>query len=169
MARKRLPPYLRLSVDKTAMDRYYKGAVTRFFGAGSDALLEVVKLIRKRMNKAGSKPYRPTPWVTDRQRNAFFRSNGFGGGIPHHRPRSGGYRRGWVIQEIGATRAKDRIVLTNHYRGAVHIGGDLRGYQSPIHRGRWANLAQVLKEEMAKLPKRIRESVKSSWKRTRSG
>jgi hypothetical protein len=45
------------------------------------------------------RPY-PLPWTSERQRRAFFATNGFGGGIPHRRRRPSQVQQGWRTEYI---------------------------------------------------------------------
>ena len=119
-------------------------------------LLETAQQIRGRMAEEGKPITYPVQWDSEKQRRAFFATNGFGGGIPH--VRTGAYQRGWTAEprSFGA-------VLFNHTRGAGAIGGTPSGWQSRIHRNRWNYLLQILSEELTKIPDAIRNkfSVRS--------
>lgn len=107
-----------------------------------------------RLKKPGKKPKRPVPWVSIRQRQAFFASNGFGGGIPHRR--RGSYEKGYRIRQI--PRGHE---LSNPTRGAKHIGGSARGTgQSPIHHGIWPLMRAEVDKEVAKLPSAVVQHLK---------
>lgn len=103
--------------------------------------------VRKRMSEPGAPVTGPIEWDSDKQRKAFFASDGFGGGIPHNR--TGAYERSWTVerQPLGAFLFADSP--------AAAIGGFPGGWQSKIHRGRWNNLTRVLFDELSKIPNEI--------------
>lgn len=103
--------------------------------------------VRQRMSEPGSPSASPVQWDSDKQRAAFFASDGFGGGIPYNR--TGAYERSWTVerQPLGA-----HLFAPSP---AAAIGGFPAGWQSRIHRGRWNNLTRVLFDELAKIPNEI--------------
>jgi hypothetical protein len=59
-------------------------------------------------------------WKSERQRRAYFASNGFGGGIPYRRNHR--VARGWRVVVISAARAE--IAVENSERAARFVEGD---------------------------------------------
>jgi hypothetical protein len=51
--------------------------------------------IKRRLAEMPGPPKRPIQWTSEKQRQAFFASNGFGGGIPHIR--TGDLARSWEV------------------------------------------------------------------------
>lgn len=66
-------------------------------------------------------------WKSERQRRAFFASDGFGGGIPHRR--TGGLQAAWEVEITGRDFNTD-IYVNNDVPGAIYVQGD---YQQPFH------------------------------------
>lgn len=110
--------------------------------------------IRRGMQVQGQTPTHPINWVSIKQRQAFFASEGFGGGIPH--VRSDQYVNAWQVENIG-----DGYRLVNKSEGAKFIGGDAYGTnQSPIHAGRWPLFRDVSDEEIKKLPENVLREIR---------
>lgn len=61
---------------------------------------------------------KPIQWTSDRQRKAFFASNGFGKGIPYKR--TGGLAKMWVVEVRGNT-----IVIENKSAIGKYVYGSL--------------------------------------------
>jgi hypothetical protein len=114
---------------------------------GRQGIYRTMKRISKRLQKPGAPIFYPVNWDTDRQRKAFFATEGFGRGIPTGR--SGDYQQGWRIVE----KLPRGYEMTNRAEGARFIGGDFEGQgQSRIHMERWPLVFEILNEEIGKLP-----------------
>jgi hypothetical protein len=120
--------------------------------AGLQSMRQVAFNVRQRMQAEGKPVTYPVQWDSERQRRAFFATNGFGKGIPYRRTNR--YRFGWreEHQAFGAT------LRNEHPAGA--IGGLTSGWQSRIHRGRWPHLLTVLFEELSRVPADITNRLK---------
>ena len=114
-----------------------------------DVLFVTAESIRLRMSEPGKPSTSPVQWDSEKQRKAYFASNGFGAGIPYHR--TGDYERGWAVE-----RKPMGVALVNPFPAAGAVGGLPSGWQSKIHRNRWNYLLQILSEELSKLPDAIR-------------
>ena len=124
--------------------------------AASMGVIEDAALrIQARMNVVGKPISYPVQWDSEKQRRAFFATNGFGHGIPYER--------------TGKTKWSVRKSFENEVDlFAPHAAGAVFGmptatppfWQSRIHRGRWVVLKDVLTEELARLPKEIMQSLK---------
>ena len=119
--------------------------------AGLWALESAAKRVQRRMQEPGKPSTSPVHWDSIRQMQAFFASNGFGGGIPYRR--RGIYEKGWQIR-----RSPNGTDLSNRTRGARFIGGLPSGgdlspgkKQSSIHKGRYRLLRPTVDEEIKKL------------------
>jgi hypothetical protein len=64
----------------------------------------------------------PIQWTSERQRRAFFATNGFGAGIPYRR--TGGLARSWVITNA-IQSGRYTITLANTSRAAKFVYGTL--------------------------------------------
>lgn len=83
------------------------------------------------MQQPGLEPTYPIEWASDKQRKAFFATNGFGGGIPYKRDMQ--YEQDWKAVPI-----QDGVMVQNEDSAAIFVAGDEEGKdQSPIHKRRW--------------------------------
>lgn len=118
-------------------------------------IYRTMQAIQKRMRQPGAKPTYPIQWESEKQRRAFFASNGFGGGIPHVRINR--YVDAWKISKFGDIGYQ----LSNTSKGAQYIGGNAYGQnQSTIHQGRWPLFRDVTDEETRKLPEEINKEIR---------
>ena len=93
-------------------------------------------------NTSGSPSEHPVKWDSERQRKAFFASDGFSGGIPTQR--TGQTMRDWQL-----VRLDNGYSLYNADDAASHVYGDINGKgQSSIHEGRWPLLNDIVIEEI---------------------
>lgn len=131
--------------DISALPEFLKG----FLVDVRQVMIETAYRVKTRMAEPGAPSSSPKEWDTDRQRKAFFASDGFGGGVPYER--TGAYQASWTVerQPLGA------VLYAPHPAGA--IGGMPSGnlWQSSIHRGRWNYLPRILFEEIGKIPTEI--------------
>ena len=115
-----------------------------------DVLYETASRVRDRMAEEGKPVRYPINWDSEKQRRAYFATNGFGRGIPYQRTQR--YQLGWRLQRVplGTT------LSNKHPAGAVGgLPGTPSGWQSRIHRGRWPYLLDVLFDELKKVPQSI--------------
>jgi hypothetical protein len=118
--------------------------VSGLFTDVRDTLFETASRIKERLSQEG-KPIRyPVQWDSERQKRAFFATNGFGAGIPYQR-----------TQRTRLGLQLERVPLGTNLR-IPHPGGAVfglpSGWQSRIHRNRWPHLLTVLFEELARIP-----------------
>ncbi|MFH0938248.1 MAG: hypothetical protein V1899_03070 [Planctomycetota bacterium] len=110
--------------------------------------------------KTAGKPIRyPVNWDSERQRRAYFASDGFGAGIPYRR--TGAYEKGWYIRRNPRpSRAQDGYSLIHGSPIAKYIGGDAYGNrQSNIHRNRWVMVRDTMEKAVRGLPQDIAEHI----------
>jgi hypothetical protein len=120
---------------------------------GRQQIYFTMRRIKARMSKAGKKPSYPIKWDSEKQRKAFFASDGFGHGIPTRR--TGTYINGWTIEPI-----TNGYKMVNQADYAKFLGGDAYGaVHSGIHIGRYEILRDVTEEEVANLPKEIEDQI----------
>lgn len=82
---------------------------------------------------------KPTRWKSDKQRRAFFASNGFGAGIPYRR--SGRASRGWQAT-FDNTPTGGTLTIEHEWPQIVFVQGD---YQQPFHQDTgWVRLDDVV-------------------------
>lgn len=139
---------VRFKLDTKDADRKFAAFIAGSPKAERDELLVATEEIQAGMQVEGSAPPSPVPWVSTRQKVAFFASKGFGGGIPT--TRTGKYVRNWKIESRSSGIG---YVLSNRSRGAKYIGGLQSGTgQSSIHEGRWPLFRNVIDAVVASLP-----------------
>lgn len=120
---------------------------------GRRQIRTVMNRIQKRMSKPGDPPAYPIQWDSDKQRKAFFATDGFGRGIPTKR--TGEYAGGWEIKSV-----TNGYQIENKTEYSKFVGGDAYGVvHSGIHAGRWAVLRDVADEEVATLPDEIEQEI----------
>lgn len=120
-----------------------------------DAAVEV----RAEMKEPGADPIYPIHWDSDKQRRAYFATDGFGAGIPYKR--KGTYEKNWKVVPIGGSNPTAQgYDVVNDLPQARYIAGTSRGAkQSNIHKGRWNVFREVFDRVVAKLPKTVQRSV----------
>lgn len=121
--------------------------ITGLFNDTRDVLFETVIRIKERISQEGEPVRYPIQWDSERQKRAYFASNGFGAGIPYKRTHA---------MRLGIK--EERVPLGTNLR-IPHPGGAVLGlpgspstWQSRIHRGRWVYLLKVLFEELDRIP-----------------
>lgn len=132
------------------MTRSYKeipAFVNGLFTDTRDVLFETASRIKERLTPEGKPVRYPIDWDSERQKRAFFATNGFGAGIPYRRTHA--MRLGIKLERV----ALGSNLSIPHPGGAVY--GLPSGWQSRIHRNRWTHLLTVLFEELAKIPVEI--------------
>lgn len=126
---------------------------------GKATIYERLVIAKTEMSKQPSRPKPPGLWDSKKQMLAFFRSGGFGGGIPY-KP-TGGAARSWALQAVA-----NGWKLYNKFAQAVYLFGNYEGErQSVIHAGRRPNFALTMKEHIERLPKTIQANLDSAIKR----
>lgn len=115
---------------------------------------------RRELAKQPTRPKPPGLWDSEKQRIAYFKSGGFGAGIPY-KP-TGKASRSWIIRKT----SKIGWTLTNTFKAAVYLFGNWEGErQSVIHAGRRPNFAETLKKHIEALPKTIQNNIDGVIKR----
>ena len=80
----------------------------------------------------------PIQWTSDKQRRAFFATDGFGRGIPTRR--TGAYRKGYQVFVVPSPDGF-LVVLRNDNPAAAFVGGI---WQQPFHQDTgWAKVSDV--------------------------
>jgi hypothetical protein len=105
----------------------------------------------EQLKEAGKPVTYPIQWDSERQKRAYFATNGFGAGIPYQRTETYQYSGHVAPKPYGAQFFKP------HPAGA--IGGTFEGWQSRIQRGRWKKIFNVVDDEVSKLPERIKMNM----------
>jgi hypothetical protein len=102
----------------------------------------------------------PYQWTSEKQRRAFFATNGFGGGIPSQR--TGALKEGWDYQ---ATNSQwDRVNITNDTPYAQFVQGQnmQRGHLAD----KWRNIIDVVATNTAGALQAAKRAV-ADWLKTK--
>lgn len=125
--------------------RLFPSALERVHATG-DRIIKV-------MRTPGKPPTHPIQWDTERQKRAYFATNGFGGGIPTVRTDES--PNAWKV--IKTDRGAD---MSNPLSHAGYLYGTERGErQSRIHRGRHPIFRKIVDSMIARLPRSVRDRL----------
>lgn len=94
--------------------------------------------ILKQLRKTPGRPHYPLRWKSERQRRAFFATNGFGGGIPY--ARTGKLEAGWDARFTFSGDGGSFVVENDTPYARYVVGYD----QQPFHEGRWVYAPSVV-------------------------
>lgn len=120
---------------------------------GKRRIYNMMLRVRTRLRTPAPRPSYPINWDSEKQRRAYFATNGFGRGIPYRR--NGRYEGGW---DIVPTETGYR--LENKWDKARYVSGYHDGSgQSAIHAGRWPLFQEVVEEEIQELPEDIEQYI----------
>lgn len=128
-------------------------AVAKF---GDDIVIQIQTEMAKaaanvidEMSEPGVEPPYPIHWTSMKQARAFFKSKGFGGGIPHKR--TDRHAQGWQMDTQG-----NGIVMYNNVRGSKFLYGDARSTaQQPMYHTFWPSFREVVDYHRKQIPDRI--------------
>lgn len=145
---------MKVTVKVTGGKKVYQSIVK--LGESIDTIVNAD--IEKQMNAALKELQRPgkpitypVKWDSERQRRAFFATDGFGSGIPYKR--TGRYSKSFRVVKTGKG-AKRSYALINTWAKAKYVGGDARAQrQSRIHAGRWPLVADTVRKFAQRLVK----------------
>lgn len=119
---------------------------------GRKRIYEALLKVRTILRKAGTRPTHPIHWDSERQRRAYFATDGFGRGIPSSRT---GSERRWEIVRLGQGYRFEHPSLH-----AVYLWGNFEGgRQSRIHEGRWPLMQPAVEEAVMGLPPDIESHI----------
>ena len=128
------------------MRKIEAGIIETALRYGRQDLKATLEKAQFELSKPGKPITYPVKWDSEKQRRAFFATNGFGRGIPT--PRSNTYRTSWVLKKTASGYS-----LSNATSYAEWVGGDAYGKkQSRIHQGRWAVARDVVQEAITTIP-----------------
>jgi hypothetical protein len=115
-------------------------AIPHVVNADIQAALESA---RDDLAKPGKRIAYPVQWDSERQRRAYFATDGFGHGIPYKR--TGEYESGWQVKQTGTGTARE-FTISNATVWSKWVGGTAYGKnQSNIHTGRWPIAQEVVR------------------------
>jgi len=120
---------------------------------GRQRIYDALVRARTRLRAPVSRPSHPIHWDSERQRRAFFASDGFGRGIPSRR--TGRYQRGWELVRLGNGYRMENAADHAKYLGGSYEGGG----QSSIHASRYPLFQQVVEDEIQELPPEIEQYI----------
>ena len=120
---------------------------------GRKRIYDMMVRVKGKLNRPAPKPSYPIQWDSEKQRRAFFATDGFGRGIPSQR--TGRYEKGWNIVKLA-----NGYRMENNAPAAGYIGGDYAGQgQSRIHAGRWPLFQEEIESEIQDLPPDIEQHI----------
>lgn len=126
---------------------------------GAERIYLRLQRAQAKLKTPGKRIRYPVNWDSERQRRAFFATDGFGRGIPTRRTDT--YVKGWHIRRNPrAARALPGWSLINETNYARYVGGSAYGDgQSSIHRGRWILARDVMDNAVNGLPNEIEQYI----------
>lgn len=159
-----------MSLRTDELKDFFKRLVFNSEESLKESFGETARLITEDMREVGKPSTSPVQWDSEKQRKAYFASDGFGAGIPYVRKND--YVNSWKKTEL----PNGWEVSAKHPAGAV--GGTLKGasslfsqggqsfstWQSKIHRGRWRSFLVTATQRISEMPKRMIAKLKTAVK-----
>lgn len=157
---------MRLQSNVDTVKRELRAFFDRSEKAAKEILGETAAQITEDMREPGKPVEYPVQWDSEKQRRAFFATDGFGKGIPY--TRTGAYANGWKKEEL----PNGFSVSNQHPAGAIggtlsgapsllaQGGTSLRTWQSKIHRGRWKLFLVTAAQRISELPRTIIQKLR---------
>jgi hypothetical protein len=137
---------------KKAVQTALIGVMGKVEKAAMLTLYVTAQNIRDEMKEEGRPVTYPIQWDSEKQRRAFFATDGFGRGIPTK-------RTGQAVGAWKAIRTQDGAETSNPLAHIMHISGR---QQSRIHKGRWKLFHVTVESVLKKLPETLRVRVIAS-------
>lgn len=120
---------------------------------GRRRIYNMMLRVRSELRKPGKPVTYPVKWDSERQRRAYFATDGFGKGIPSRR--TGKYNAAYQIK-----RTETGYQLYNGTSYGKYVGGSAYGTgQSRIHQGRWKLMRDVVDAEVEALPQEVIDEI----------
>lgn len=133
----------------------------------NDDVRLMLESAQRELSQEGQPITYPVRWDSERQRRAFFATDGFGRGIPTKR--TGAYVRAFRVEKTGFGAAR-AYTLFNDARHARYVGGSGTGVgQSRIHQGRWKIIAQVVEKYARNLVRVVETGIREVIQRAGFG
>jgi len=99
----------------------------------------------------------PVHWDSEKQRRAYFATDGFGAGIPYKR--TGKYEGGWEVKQTGTGTARE-FTISNRVPYSKYVGGNAYGkQQSNIHSGRWILAQETVRKHAEAGLTKVRQDI----------
>lgn len=126
---------------------------------GAQRIYNAMLKAQAMLKKPGKRVRYPVWWESEKQRRAFFATDGFGKGIPYKR--TGAYNAGFVIRRTpNANRASVGYSLINPVLYAKYVGGGASGTgQSTIHLDRWTLIRDAMDQAVRGLREDVQEHI----------
>jgi hypothetical protein len=134
---------------KKKMQAALIGVLGKVEKAATLTLYIAAQNVRDEMRQEGKPVSYPIPWDSEKQRRAFFATDGFGRGIPTK-------RTGQAVGAWKAIRIQDGAETSNPLSHIMFISGRR---QSRIHKGRWKLFHVTVDAVLKKLPEALRARV----------
>lgn len=151
---------IEVTVDTDVLEAISETAVTapkRMQQAFNRATASIRAQLYRDLTKEPPRPSYPIRWKSEKQRRAFFATNGFGRGIPTKR--SGRYLKGWRVLYTPVNAYIGTLTAENNVPYAKFISGD---DAQPFHLDTgWTQAAPVL----ADYRQRATELLIDTWYR----
>lgn len=109
--------------SKKVLDAFASSTEEQLFAAAQAAYERIEAPLASALRAQPGPVKYPIDWTSERQRRAYFATNGFGSGIPYKR--TGGLSRSWVVsgERDGASY---RVVVATDVPSAKYVVGSLR-------------------------------------------
>ena len=121
---------------------------------GRNQIYLKTRRIRMWLKKPGSPITYPVKWDSEKQRRAYFATDGFGAGIP--------YRRSGKHAEFKVEKLENGYKVSAPFPECKFIYGDALGKgQSRIHQGRWPIAVDVIEAELSNLPEEVDKALQT--------
>lgn len=132
---------------------------------GAETIFAAMQKAQRIMQTPGKKIGYPVNWDSQKQRRAYFATNGFGAGIPYRR--TGAYEKSWYIRRNPRGQRKDvGYSLISNSPAAKWVGGSADGTgQSWIHFDRWSLVREAVERAFSKLPQEIESHIQMTIRR----
>lgn len=121
--------------------------------AAMEVFMDAAERIKSRMNERKTKTDYPVTWDSERQRRAYFATNGFGAGIPYS-------RTGNTTWSISKPFENEIDLFAPHPAGALFGTPTANWWRSKIHLETWPDLKAVLTEELNTWPAELFKKLK---------
>jgi len=124
-----------------------------------EEIREDLEALKQSVSETGERPTYPINWDSERQRRAYFATDGFGHGIPYRR--TGRYENAWRIVRTG-----QGYRLENPLPFAVYVSGDESGQsQSRIHQGRWPLWSRKIDDALSDINRDAEREIENEARR----
>jgi len=143
------------TVNAADFAKLFDGIAAEVNAACLRGMKTTIEKIKTEMDKPGKPITYPVQWDSEKQRRAFFSTNGFGRGIPTK-------RTGAYLAARSITAVENGYLMRNTAPYAMFVsGGSYGNTQSRIHRGRWNKLNDAIDAGLAGMKADILSELKA--------